>query len=132
MRRRLARGATPAPTPDADYLIEISGNMCPIPPFKFLTNHGLALLCIADDPHTRIRDIARDLEITERAAQRIGGDLVEAGFLERDRVGRRNRYALAGHVAISMPMRRVVTLSSLLAALSDGDAPALHAESPAT
>ena len=96
-------------------------------PFKFLTNHGLALLCIADDPHTRIRDIARALEITERAAQRIVGDLVDAGYIERDRVGRRNRYALAPHVPISVPVRRVVTLSSLLSALSSGQPSTLGA-----
>ena len=100
-------------------------------PFKFLTNHALALLCIADDPHTRIRDIARDLEITERAAQRIVGDLVQAGYLERDRVGRRNQYALAGHVPVSMPVRRVITLSSMLGALSGGDGPSRGAERPA-
>jgi DNA-binding MarR family transcriptional regulator len=91
-------------------------------PFKFLTNHGLALLCIADDPETRIRDIAHDLEITERAAQRIVGDLVRSGYLTRARVGRRNRYALVKHLPVSLPMRRVVTLSSLLAALSESRA----------
>jgi predicted DNA-binding transcriptional regulator len=87
-------------------------------PFKFLTNHGLALLCVAEDPDMRIRDIARDLEITERAAQRIVGDLVQAGYLERARIGRRNHYVVAGHLPLSLPMQRVMTLSSVMGTLS--------------
>jgi predicted ArsR family transcriptional regulator len=88
--------------------------------FRFLTNHALVLLCIAEDPDVRIRDIAQDLEITERATQRIVGDLCQAGYLERDRVGRRNRYALADHLPVTLPVRRVVTLSSLLSVLAGG------------
>jgi hypothetical protein len=87
--------------------------------FKFLSNHALALLCIAADPDMRIKDIAHDLQITERSAQRIVGDLVQAGYLERDRIGRRNRYALADDVPVSLPVQqRMITLSSLLGALS--------------
>lgn len=91
-------------------------------PFKFLTNHGLALLCIAEDPKARIRDIAHDLDITERAAQRIVGELVDSGYLERARVGRRNRYVLVNHLPVSLPVRKVVTLSSLLAVLTENAA----------
>jgi predicted ArsR family transcriptional regulator len=92
-------------------------------PFKFLSNHALALLCIAADPDMRIKDIAHDLQITERSAQRIVGDLVSAGYLERDRIGRRNRYALAEDAPVSLPVQqRMVTLSSLLGALSSPEA----------
>jgi hypothetical protein len=59
-----------------------------VPPFSFVTNHGLTLLCVAHDPDTRMRDIAEDVQITERAAQRIVADLIEAGYLDRKRVGR--------------------------------------------
>jgi DNA-binding IclR family transcriptional regulator len=52
------------------------------------------LLAIHRDPDVRMRDVADTAGITERAAQRIVNDLVEAGYLERERVGRRNRYAL--------------------------------------
>ena len=62
--------------------------------FRFLTNHGLALLCIAEDPGVRMRDIATQVEITERAAQRIVAELIEAAYLDRERVGRRNRYTI--------------------------------------
>jgi len=83
-------------------------------PFGFLTNHGLTLLCIAQDPEVRIRDIATDVAITERAAQRIVADLVEAGYLDRKRVGRRNRYTIPATLPVSLPARRDVDLNHLL------------------
>ena len=91
-------------------------------PFGFLTNHGLAVLCIAQDPGIRMRDIASDLGITERAAQRIVADLIGAGYLDRERVGRRNRYTIKASPAISLPTRRRdIDLNSLLNVLLPGD-----------
>jgi DNA-binding Lrp family transcriptional regulator len=74
----------------------------------------MALLCIAQDPAARMRDIAADVEITERAAQRIVADLIEAGYLDRERVGRRNRYTVRASLPVSLPARRDVDLNSLL------------------
>ena len=88
--------------------------MPPLRSFGFLTNHGLALLCIAENPSVRMRDIAAQIEITERAAQRIVADLIEAGYLERERVGRRNRYTIQASLPISLPAQRDVDLNSLL------------------
>jgi DNA-binding IclR family transcriptional regulator len=62
--------------------------------WTFLTNHTQVLLCIAEDSDARLRDIAVKVGITERAAQRIAAELVEAGVLERKRVGRRNHYVI--------------------------------------
>lgn len=62
--------------------------------WTFVTNHMQVLLCIARDPGIRLREVATDVGITERAVQRIVAELVEAGFLERRRVGRRNQYAV--------------------------------------
>jgi DNA-binding MarR family transcriptional regulator len=59
-----------------------------------VTNHTQVLLCIARDPDIRLRDIATHIGITERAAQRILADLVEAGYVQRQREGRRNRYTV--------------------------------------
>jgi predicted ArsR family transcriptional regulator len=70
--------------------------------WTFLTNHGAVLLCVAEEPRARVRDIAERTGITERATQRILGDLVEAGYLERAREGRRNCY----EIHPEMPMRR--------------------------
>ena len=69
--------------------------------WTFLTNHAHVLLCLAADQEVRLRDVADSVGITERAAQRIVMELEEAGYLERERVGRRNRY----HVHADQPLR---------------------------
>jgi DNA-binding MarR family transcriptional regulator len=91
-----------------------------MPAFGFLTNHGLALLCIAHDPGVRMRDIAADVQITERAAQRIVADLIGAGYLDRERVGRRNRYTVRTSLPVSLAASRDVDLNSLLNVLLPG------------
>ncbi len=67
--------------------------------WTFLTNHAHVLLAIARDPSARLRDVAETVGVTERAAQAIVADLEAAGYLHRDRVGRRNHYTVnpAGH-----------------------------------
>jgi DNA-binding IclR family transcriptional regulator len=62
--------------------------------WQFVTNHTQVLLCLARNPDVRLRDVADEVGITERAAQKILTDLVEAGFVERERQGRRNRYLI--------------------------------------
>jgi DNA-binding MarR family transcriptional regulator len=75
----------------------------------------LALLCIAENPSVRMRDIAAQIQITERAAQRIVADLIEAGYLDRERVGRRDRYTtIQASLPIALPAQRDVDLNSLL------------------
>lgn len=89
--------------------------------FGFLTNHGLVLLCIAHDPSVRMRDIADDVQITERATQRIVADLIEAGYVDRERIGRRNRYTIKSSLPISLPSRRDIDLNELLNVLLPGE-----------
>jgi len=62
--------------------------------WQFVTNHTQVLLCIARDPNIRLRDVALEVGITERAAQRIVAELIEAGILHAERHGRRNRYTI--------------------------------------
>ena len=62
--------------------------------WRFLTNHTQVLLCISRDPDVRLRDVAGMVGITERATQRIVGDLVDSGFITRERIGRRSRYVV--------------------------------------
>jgi predicted transcriptional regulator len=69
--------------------------------WTFLTSHTQVLLCLARDPHVRLRDVAASVGITERATQRVLRDLVEAGYIERERIGRRNQY----NINPSTPMR---------------------------
>jgi hypothetical protein len=85
-----------------------------------LTNHGNTLLLIARDPRTRLRDIAAALDITERQAQRIVGELVSAGYLTREREGRRNFYEVASHLPLRLPFQADIDLGSLLAILPAG------------
>jgi DNA-binding MarR family transcriptional regulator len=87
-------------------------------PFSFLTNHGLTLMCIAEDPRVRLRDIASAVGITERAAQRIVSDLVAAGYVERSREGRRNTYTLGMHLQVELPNQRDIDLGSLMRVLA--------------
>ena len=74
--------------------------------WTFLTNHAHVLLCVTRDPGIRLRDVADSVGITERAAQRIVADLVEAGYLERTREGRRNRYELNADLPLRHPLER--------------------------
>ena len=62
--------------------------------WTFLTNHAQVLLCLAETHDIRLRDVAGRIGITERAAQRILADLVEAGYVKTVRVGRRNHYTV--------------------------------------
>jgi DNA-binding MarR family transcriptional regulator len=71
------------------------------PSWDFLTNHAHVLLCVAHDPGIRLRDIAAAVGITERAAHRILSQLVDEGYVLREREGRRNRY----QVVAGLPMR---------------------------
>jgi DNA-binding MarR family transcriptional regulator len=88
-----------------------------VPQFSFLTNHALALLCIAEDPRVRMRDIAATVDITERAAQRIVADLIVAGYIERARDGRRNVYTIRTDVPVKLASKRDIGLESLLEVL---------------
>ena len=91
--------------------------------WTFLTNHAHVLLCIAADPEVRLRDVAVSVGITERAAQRIVMELEQAGYLERERVGRRNRYRLHAEQPLRHPMDRTHRVSELLTLLSHAPAP---------
>jgi DNA-binding IclR family transcriptional regulator len=71
--------------------------------WKFITNHAQVLLCVAHDPQIRLREIADACGITERAAHRIIADLEEAGYISRERMGRRNRYEFHPEVAMRHP-----------------------------
>jgi DNA-binding IscR family transcriptional regulator len=87
--------------------------MAAVPEWKFLTNHGLTLLCIAEDPGLRLRDIADRVGITERAAQRIVSALVKSGYVESQRVGRRNSYEVKTDLPVPN-LERSIELRDLL------------------
>ena len=74
----------------------------PVRPWTFLTNHARVLIRIAAAPRSRMRDLAEQVGITERAVQRIVAELEDAGYLSVTRVGRQNQYV----VHTDRPLRR--------------------------
>jgi hypothetical protein len=90
----------------------------PKPGWMFLTNHAQALVCIAHDPGVRLRDIGERIGITERAAHRIVADLADAGYITRERNGRRNRYTINAHFPLPDPIAREQNVGELLAILT--------------
>jgi DNA-binding Lrp family transcriptional regulator len=85
--------------------------------WNILTTHGQVLLALAHQPDLRVRDIAARVGLTERAVQQIVGDLVEAGYLERIKEGRRNRYLVRGDRPLPALVGRTRDVSELLAVL---------------
>jgi DNA-binding MarR family transcriptional regulator len=95
--------------------------------WDFLTNHAHVLTCIADDPGIRLRDIAAAVGITERAAHRIVSELVEEGYVRRERQGRRNRYTVVTDRPMRHPLvqeREVGDLLEILTSSTPADVPA--------
>jgi DNA-binding MarR family transcriptional regulator len=90
--------------------------------WTFLTNHSHVLICLARNPDARLRDVASDVGITERAVQRIVLELERAGVIERQREGRRNRYRIAREVPLRHPVEAHCTVGSLLQLILSGTA----------
>ena len=84
------------------------------PGWTFLTNHAQVLVCIAGDPGIRLRDIGDRVGITERAAHRIVGQLTDAGYITRQRNGRRNLYKVNHDVALHDPVARERSVGELV------------------
>src|SRR5579884_2627149 len=93
--------------------------------WKFLTNHAAVLACVANEPAIRVRDIATRVGVTERAANRIVGELEAAGYLTRHRVGARNSYELHPDLPMRHPLADDHTIGELLALLVDRPLPEL-------
>ncbi len=87
--------------------------------WTFLTNHAHVMVALALDPDMRVRDLADAVGITERAAQRIVGELVDAGYLRREKHGRRNRYHLDASRPLRHPLEGHHTIGRLLDVLAE-------------
>jgi MarR family len=85
--------------------------------WSFLTNHARALLYIAHDPGARLRDLAASLGITERSAHAIVTDLAKAGYVVKQKDGRRNRYQIEAHLPLPDPGTRKLAIGEVLALL---------------
>jgi DNA-binding transcriptional ArsR family regulator len=94
-----------------------------MPAWAFLTNHARALVCIAHDPGVRLRDIATRLGITERSAYAIVTDLTAAGYVLKEREGRRNRYQIQPHLPLRESIGPERTIGEVLDLLVDAEVP---------
>ena len=94
--------------------------------WTFVTSHTQVLLCIARDPTVRLRDVAATVGITERAAQRIVHDLAEAGYVERERIGRRNQYKINKNSPMRHAAQRDHEIGELLDLLRTDPQPDPH------
>jgi hypothetical protein len=82
--------------------------------WRFVTNHGHVLACIAADPSVRLRDIASTVGITERAVAQIIRELEQAGYVTKSRVGRRNHYEVHGDLPLRHPLHSQHTIGELI------------------
>ena len=87
----------------------------------FLTNHARVLLCIAADPSMRLRDIAATINVTERTVFGAVTDLAEAGYIVKERDGRRNHYEIQHDLPLAEPTPRERTVGDLLELLAGPD-----------
>jgi IclR-like helix-turn-helix domain-containing protein len=90
--------------------------------WSFLTNHARVLLCIARDPGMRLRAIAASLGITERSAHGIVTGLATAGYVLKQKDGRRNRYQIQAHLPLPEPTSREPAIGEVLALLAGASA----------
>ena len=82
--------------------------------WTFLTNHAHVLLCLAKSSSIRIRDIATEVGITERAVQRIIAELIEDGYIEKEKEGRRNSYKICKKRPLKHPIEWHRTIDDLI------------------
>jgi Mn-dependent DtxR family transcriptional regulator len=82
--------------------------------WSFLTNHARVLTCIAHDPGVRLRDIAATLGITERSAFGLVTDLTAAGYVVKEKDGRRNRYKIQTDLPVRERVGRQRTIGEVL------------------
>jgi DNA-binding MarR family transcriptional regulator len=92
--------------------------------WTFFSNHSHVLFCLARDPDITLREVAEQVGITERAVQRIVGELEQAGVLTRTRDGRRNRYTLDPEVRLRHAIEGHCRVADLIAlVVNEGAAP---------
>jgi len=104
--------------------------------WTFFSNHGHVLVCLARDSEARLRDVAAQVGITERAVQKIVRDLQDGDYLEVSKHGRRNRYRINNRKALRHPLQSGSTVGQLINLVTKAQAPRqkpapAEAESPA-
>ena len=102
----------------SNNFLENNGSVWSVESWSFLTNHARVLLCLARDPGARLRDIAASLGITERSAYGIITDLTAAGYVVKQKYGRRNRYQIQAQLPLPEPASQEPAIGDVLAVLA--------------
>ena len=100
-----------------------SPDLSPESDWDFLTNHAHVFTCVARDPGVRLRDIAHHVGITERAAHRILSQLIDDGYVLREKEGRRNRYQVVAELPMRHPLVQRGRVGDLLEVLVGAGTP---------
>lgn len=82
--------------------------------WTLFSNHGHVLVCLAGDSEARLRDVAADVGITERAVQKIVRDLQTHGMISVTKHGRRNRYRIHHKKNLRHELEAHCTLGDLM------------------
>jgi len=83
--------------------------------WTFFSNYGHVLVCLARNREARLRDVALEVGITERAVQKIVRDLQDAGFVTVSKQGRCNRYRINKRKSLRHGLESQCTVGKLLA-----------------
>ena len=113
---KVARARTSAARKSANAPASTRGR----PAWTFLSNHAHVLLLLAKEPEILLRDVATMVGITERAVQRIVTDLEEGRYIERERIGRCNRYKVHPELPLRHPIEAHRKIASLIALVVEG------------
>lgn len=82
--------------------------------WTFLSNHSHVLICLARAPDSRMRDIAAEVGITERAVQKIIAQMEAGEILAKTREGRRNHYRIRANATLRHPVEAHCTIGDVL------------------
>jgi DNA-binding transcriptional ArsR family regulator len=116
MIKKAARrsGRTPSRAPNRSVGVQATAAPAPPSRWTFLTNHSHVLILLSQNQSIVLREVAARVGITERAVQRIIADLEEAGFIQREKVGRQNRYRIKTNRPLRHPIEAHRTIGDLV------------------
>ena len=114
MSKKTSRSPRPRSRPSKGRQTTAAAVSAPVSRWTFLTNHSHVLILLSQDASLVLREVAVRVGITERAVQRIIADLEQAGFIEREKVGRRNRYRIRTNLALRHPIESHRTIGDLV------------------
>ena len=98
--------------------------------WTFLTNHAHVLLCLAKSSSMRMKDIAVEVGITERAVQRIIADLISSGCIFCTKDGRCNTYRICMDKNLNHPIEQHKKIADLVGLIVDDKKDAIYESTP--